>query len=448
MHARSRSPQRLFATGSVAIALLLSFASATAWAELHEAQVGPGATGESLERSPDLDRRHVTAAATADEAPAAEAAGDEDAATDGAEWPTSETPADVLGEAAFDGLEPLVDPASAPGVAGIALVTADDPAAARDRRVRHALEQWMDQHPDVRSVAVAVALTGPGGPTWSGAAIADGDAALLDHAATYPIMSVTKTFTEALVLRAAAEGSIDLDAPMPPIPDVAPVPDGVRITPRMLLQHSSGLVNYMNASGYDPSEPITPARAVSLSLGTPLLADPGTRTHYSNSNFHWLGLLLEHVTGRPYADLVGDLAADHGLPSATVDPAARPGWVGFASGGMRATLADVARWGAHLFTPGRVLSPRDLDAYRDVGALGVGLGIWPICPCTTAQDGDVDYTAIGQIVADGGVLYFPDHDVVVAVRLAHVPGDVGTITASVADAVAAAVADDAPVGVQ
>jgi CubicO group peptidase (beta-lactamase class C family) len=235
---------------------------------------------------------------------------------------------------------------------------------------------------------------------------------------------------------------------MPALPDVAPVPQGVVITPRMLLQHTSGLVNYMNATGYDPTAPMTPAKAVSLSLGTPLLAEPGVRAHYSNSNFHWLGLLLEHASGRPYATLVDGLAAGFGLASAAVSAPARPGWIGFASGGMEATLDDVATWGAHLFTPGAVLPPADLDAYRAVGPLGVGLGIWPICPCTTDATGAVEYTAIGQIVADGGLLHFPDGDVVVAVRLANVPGDIGTLTASVAGAIRAALADDGPVRVQ
>lgn len=260
----------------------------------------------------------------------------------------------------------------------------------------------------------------------------------IDHEAAYPIMSVTKTFTEALVLREASRGRIDLDAAMPAIDGVAAPPEGVAITPRMLLQHSSGLVNYMNATGYDPAAPMTPEHAVSLSLRTPLLAEPGTVAHYSNSNFHWLGLLVEHVSGRSFGDLVAELATSYGLPSSSLDPSARPGWVGFASGGMRSTLGDVAHWGAQLFAPGVVLDDATLEAYRSVGSLGVGLGVWPICPCTAGVDGAVDYRAIGQIVADGGMLYFPAEDVVVSVRLASVPGDVGTTTASVSEALVAA----------
>ena len=420
------------------VGLVLSIASATAWAERHEVEGDVRSDGRGIERLSGVDRRGAGPSI---------AAGESDGVDDAA--PPMPDPTFELTETIDADAGALL----APGVGEAAPIESvgrpgadpiDDAGERRDQGVARALGEWMSQHDDVRSVAVAVATVGPSGPTWSGAF----GEPLLDHTAAYPIMSVTKTFTQALVLREAGEGRIDLDAGMPPIPDVAPVPDGVHITPRMLLQHTSGLVNYMEAPGYDPSAPMTPARAVSLSLEAPLLAEPGTRAHYSNSNYHWLGLLLEHATGRTFEALVAELAGQYGLLTTRVDVEGRPGWVGFASGGMRATLADVARWGAHLFDPGAVLSPPALEAYRTVGALGVGLGVWPICPCTTAPDGAVDYTAVGQIVADGGLLYFPDEDVVVAVRLANVPGDVGTITASVAGAVAAAFGDDPPARVQ
>lgn len=317
-------------------------------------------------------------------------------------------------------------------------------STARDGRVALALEGWLAGQPDVGSVAVAVVAGGPGGYRWSGASTRPEAPTILDAGAVYPIMSVTKTFTEALVLREADKGTIDLDAPVPAIAGVADGPDGVAITPRMLLQHTSGLVNYMGADGYDPMSEMTPDLAVSLSLGTPLASEPGTVAAYANSNFHWLGLLLEHVTGRAFGDLVAEVAAEAELTSTALDPAARPGWVGFASGGMRSTLPDVARWGSLLFDPGAVLSPEWHEQHVAVGPLGVGLGVWPICPCSTDAAGSVEYTAVGQIVADGGLLWFPDGDVTVAVRMANVPGDVGTLTAAVAGVVRSALVDEEP----
>jgi CubicO group peptidase (beta-lactamase class C family) len=327
----------------------------------------------------------------------------------------------------------------------VAAPAADDVAGqVRSHRMALALDRWLAEHPEVGSVAVAVVAAGPGGSRWSGAATRPGAPMTLDPAAPYPILSITKTFTEALVLREVERGTIDLDAPMPAIDGVAPIPEGVTITPRMLLQHSSGLVNYMNADGYDPTAVMTPSRAVSLSLGTPLASAPGTVAAYANSNFHWLGLLVEHVTSRPFGDLVAELAGAAGLPTTALDPTDRPGWVGFASGGMRSTVPEVASWGAQLFTPGAVLSPEWHRQHVAVGALGVGLGVWPICPCTTDEDGALEYSAVGHDLADGGLLWFPAGDTVVAVRMANVPGDVGTLTAAVADALRAALIDEEP----
>src|SRR5207248_2645349 len=125
--------------------------------------------------------------------------------------------------------------------------------------------------------------------------------------------SITKSFTIALVLQQVVAGRIDLDAPMPALDGVATAPDGVIITPRQLLQHTSGLVDYSLADGFDGSKMLSAAQAVSLSVATKLLFAPGTNVHYANSNYLWLGLLLERVTGRSYHDLVADLTSSLGL---------------------------------------------------------------------------------------------------------------------------------------
>ena len=88
---------------------------------------------------------------------------------------------------------------------------------------------------------------------------------------------------------------------------------------------------------------------------------------YSRTNFHWLGLLLEQVTGTSYGDLVAGLAREFGLQHTSLDPAARPGWVGYASGGVASTVSDLARWGSLLFTPGRVVAADQLALLTTIG---------------------------------------------------------------------------------
>lgn len=330
---------------------------------------------------------------------------------------TSPTPTVAAPAPAAAGTSPVAEaihhrsgpgPAAAPATASSTTrAVADAVRATVDvDRLQAALDTWVATRPDVHSVAVAVALAEPGSPWWGGVATAPGRP-VLDLGERHGVLSITKTFTEALVLRQVAAGRIDLDAPVPQVPGVAAVPAGVVITPRMLLQHSSGLVNYPDAIGYDPAAPITAQQIVSSALRTPLLAPPGTRAAYSNTNFHWLGLLLEHVTGTPFGELVAGLAREVGLADTALDPAGRPGWIGYASGGIRSTVGDMARWGAALFTPGRVLPADQLRALTTVGPLGVSLGLWP-----------VPGNGLSQFVAHGGLVYYPDDRLVAVLRIA------------------------------
>jgi D-alanyl-D-alanine carboxypeptidase len=222
------------------------------------------------------------------------------------------------------------------------------------------------------------------------------------------VASITKSFTIGLVLQQVAAGTIDLDAPMPALSGVAPLPDGVVITPRELLQHTSGLVDYSMADGFDQSKSLTPADAVSLSIRTKLLADPGVLVHYANSNYLWLGLLLEKVTGRSYHDLVAGLSSSLGLEQTELDPWAIPGWVGFSSGGIHSTLADVSRYEQALYTSGRLIPANLVSLLTTLDKNNVGLGTWPLCPCGTDANGTRTYTAIGHYIANGGSYHYPD----------------------------------------
>ena len=287
----------------------------------------------------------------------------------------------------------------------------------RAGRLHRSLEQWLEGQRDASSVAVGVSMASGDGMVWTADAMRKGTEAPIHAADTYGSLSITKTFTEALVLRQVAAGTINLDAPMPALPGVDAVPNGVVITPRMLLQHTSGLVDYLRANGYDASLPITPAATVNLALHTPLLFDPGTKASYSRTNFHWLGLLLEQVTGSSFGDLVAGLAREFGLPHTSLDPAGKPGWTGYASGGVQSTVGDLARWGADLFTPGKVLAPEQLSLLTTIGDVGASLGLWPLCPCHAGTDGATVHDAIGQVVAHGGILYFPSDHMVMVVHV-------------------------------
>ncbi len=136
------------------------------------------------------------------------------------------------------------------------------------------------------------------------------------------LFSVTKAFTATAALQCVEDGVLDLDAParsyLPAIGDldvleeiaddgtVGTRPPTREITPRMLLQHTSGLAYDMFDERYAAlarqrrAHPTaTPLRD---SLRTPLLHDPGERWTYGTST-DWLGLLIAEVRGRRLEDV-------------------------------------------------------------------------------------------------------------------------------------------------
>ncbi|MFD9504498.1 serine hydrolase domain-containing protein [Streptomyces sp. NPDC060035] len=125
--------------------------------------------------------------------------------------------------------------------------------------------------------------------------------------------SITKTFVAAVVLQLAGEGALHLsdtvDAQLPGLIR-GHGNDGRRITLRALLTHTSGLYDYTEAlPATDPAvtgaagpsaQPLTPDTAVRTALTRPPVTAPGTYA-YSNTNYVLLGLVVQRVTGHPYA---------------------------------------------------------------------------------------------------------------------------------------------------
>ncbi len=141
------------------------------------------------------------------------------------------------------------------------------------------------------------------------------------------IASISKTFLAVTVLRLVDQGALRLDDTVEQwLPGV--VPNGANITVRQLLNHTSGLYNYMD--GYfidvvasDPSRWWSPYELVDYSnLYAPHFA-PGTpgRWKYSNTNYVLLGLIVERATGTTLAQAIHAQVIDPlGLSSTHFEP--------------------------------------------------------------------------------------------------------------------------------
>jgi D-alanyl-D-alanine carboxypeptidase len=150
----------------------------------------------------------------------------------------------------------------------------------------------------------------PDGRQWTGVSgVADlATGRPLSPDTPFAIASVSKTFLAADVLLLVDAGLLSLDdAPARLLPTtlVAGAPIDPQITVRMLLDHTSGLGDYLTSKSLDEAvraDPLavwTPAQA--LGHVGPTAGKPGQGYHYANTNYVLLGLIVEQVTGRTLA---------------------------------------------------------------------------------------------------------------------------------------------------
>ncbi|MFJ6479444.1 MULTISPECIES: serine hydrolase domain-containing protein [unclassified Streptomyces] len=158
-----------------------------------------------------------------------------------------------------------------------------------------------------------------GDQVWRGAAgVADvttGRPVTIDM--RHRVGSITKTFTAAAVLQQVENGRIGLDAPVDRyLPGLIPGERGAAITVRMLINHTSGLAEYLpyaypslkalpNLADTGPQSlddhrltRFDPIELIEMGVTAPAVGTPGgTPGLYSNTNYLLLAQLLEQVTG-------------------------------------------------------------------------------------------------------------------------------------------------------
>jgi D-alanyl-D-alanine carboxypeptidase len=270
------------------------------------------------------------------------------------------------------------------------------------------------------------------------------------------VASNTKMFTAAVVLQLVEEGDLDLDAPVEEyVPGLVAGNgyDGTAITVRQLLQHTSGMADYVADVLTDPdanNHPWRPQELVAIGLSHPPLFAPGARWAYSNTGYIVLGLIVEAVTGNDLGSEITDrLIRPLGLGSTTYPDAGDKrirgphahGYYAFpgqpvmditelepslpgAAGSLVSTGPDMTRFVRALLS-GKVLRPDLLRQMRTtVPAAGFdyGLGIGEISlPCggtawghagnlpgfdtftAVTEDGRSVFVVVNGRLADGGV---------------------------------------------
>ncbi|WP_175284050.1 serine hydrolase domain-containing protein [Gordonia neofelifaecis] len=264
-------------------------------------------------------------------------------------------------------------------------------APALQAKLRAALDVTMKQY-EVPGAAVGVWIPGQG--SWTTAAgLADVTKKVpVTTSMSWPLRSVTKSYTVTLLLQLVDQGEVGLDDSLGKY--VQGVTNGDEITLRQLANMSSGNADYVGEAflkefGKDPDKIFTLDELNAFVLNQPAQFAPGTRKVYTNADTNLLGAVIEQVTGQQFADVLSDrilapvkLSGTHYLLDVTKwtaphptgyiqgdgGPEAQPDNLSIygPSGSMVSTLDDARVWGTTL-AEGLLLTPAT-QAQRERGA--------------------------------------------------------------------------------
>jgi D-alanyl-D-alanine carboxypeptidase len=277
------------------------------------------------------------------------------------------------------------------------------PPSRLELRAQRILERHRARHEFPGAVLTLHDPSGDWFNVTAGVADPSQSSAPLDLNAPWIIGSVTKTFVAVVVLQLAQEGKLDLDATVEPFfPDL---PGASRMTTRQLLQHTSGLGEYLDSDAVlgDAKREWSAGELIAVAVAQGPVAEPGAEYHYSNTNYLVLGELIEKVTSRPwYAEVRSRILEPLGLrhtgyagePSA---PRLGPGYIiehgrfieatdrwdpsiGGAAGGLYSTPADLMAFTRALFEGDlldaqRTAEMRTFIDAADLGRIGHAYGL-------------------------------------------------------------------------
>lgn len=278
----------------------------------------------------------------------------------------------------------------------------------------------------------------------------------------FPIASITKTFTAALVMKLRRQGRLALEDPL--CKHLAPCPEHWRpVTVRHLLMHTAGIPDYARDADF--------LKKVRLRLTLPELIDvfrdrpldfaPGAKYAYSNANYILLGAVLEKVGGKPFETLLREQIfqplgmRDTGLDDNALvlarrangySPVGKPeegrrrvsdfvdtSWL-FSAGAIYSTVGDLLIWETALRS-GDFLPREDVAAMwaPEHGAYGYGWQL--LAPSPKWLNRRVVFHAGGITGFASDLLIYPDEEVTVIVlaNLLPIPlSDIGRDLSAIA----------------
>jgi D-alanyl-D-alanine carboxypeptidase len=316
-------------------------------------------------------------------------------------------------------------------------------APSLEARLQRAVDRFLITH-RVPGASVAVIVGGKSIAVVGGVADLHQDRRVTPNT-VFPIASIAKTYTAALMMQLVEAGAVGLHDPVDRwLPNLPPhLREARTATVEQLLSHTSGLPQTFTRDE-DRGHTLGPGDL--LERIPPPECSPGRCYVYGDGNYILAALVIEAATGRPWSAelnrrILHPLGLSHTFPSGSEPPAAAtavqyrlevdengepkdpptflenvlPRWT---LGSIRTTASDLAAWGDALFA-GRVLRPATLERMMDPG---VSKGL----PCPQGCGfpyglGVVHYTVegrplVGHDGSSGAVLaYDPARKVTIAI---------------------------------
>jgi D-alanyl-D-alanine carboxypeptidase len=238
-----------------------------------------------------------------------------------------------------------------------------------------------------RSPAISVAVVEKGHVVYSkGFGLANLEQDVEANASTvYRIGSITKQFTATMIMQLVQEGKLSIDDSIEKVLPEMPKAWS-KVTVKNLLNHTSGIKSYTELKGMmekDAMQPTTPLGIIKKVENEPMDFEPGTKWHYNNTGYELLGILIEKLDKRTFAEslktrILSPLGMNHtyfvsersivryraqgysfGKNGYEHAQYLNMDWP-YAAGSIESTVLDLAKWDEALY--GEKILPKDLLA--------------------------------------------------------------------------------------
>lgn len=190
----------------------------------------------------------------------------------------------------------------------------------------------------------------------------------------YRLGSITKQFTATMIMQLVGEGKLKLDEKLTSL--LSDMPKAwAQVTVTHLLNHTSGIKSYTEVPGIfedKAMKPTTPAGIIKVVSNLPMDFEPGSKWNYNNTGYELLGMIIEKLDKRPYADSLKarildplDMKNTYFTSERTIVKHRARGYSSdqnvvrnamyinmdwpYAAGSMESTVLDLVKWDAALY---------------------------------------------------------------------------------------------------